>query len=53
MLSEFGGSQLSAAAQQAVASAASSLIAQGQSSLTNVQASLGATQSAVTDANAR
>ena len=51
MLSEFGGSELSGAAQQAVASAASSLIAQGQSSLTNVQASLGATQSAVTDAN--
>ena len=51
MLSEFGGSQLSGAAQQAVASAASSLIARGQDSLTNVQAALGATQSAVTDAN--
>jgi flagellar hook-associated protein 3 FlgL len=51
MLSEFGGSQLSGAAQQAVASAASSLITQGQESLTNVQAALGATQSAVTDAN--
>ncbi len=52
MLSEFGGSQLSSAAQQAVASAASSLVAQGQASLTNVQAALGATQSAVTDAHA-
>ena len=51
MLSEFGGSQLSADAQQAVASAATSLITQGQDSLTDMQASLGATQSAVTDAN--
>jgi len=51
MLSEFGGSELSGAAQQAVASAASSLIAQGQDSLTNVLAALGSTQSAVTDAN--
>jgi flagellar hook-associated protein 3 FlgL len=51
MPSEFGGSQLSGAAQQAVASAASSLVAEGQNSLTNVQASLGATQSAVSDAN--
>ena len=51
MLSEFGGSELSLTAQQAVASAASSLIAQGQDSLTNAQGALGATQSAVTDAN--
>ena len=51
MLSEFGGSQLSSSAQQAVASAATSLIAEGQDSLTNTQAALGATQSAVTDAN--
>jgi hypothetical protein len=51
MLSEFGGSQLSASAQQAVASAAESLIAQGQASLTNAQAELGPSQSAVTDAN--
>jgi flagellar hook-associated protein 3 FlgL len=51
MLSEFGGSQLSSAAQQAVASTASSLITQGQTSLTNVQAALGSTQGAVTDAN--
>jgi flagellar hook-associated protein 3 FlgL len=52
MLSEFGGSQLGLSAQQAVASAASSLIAQGQESLTNAQSALGAAQSAVTDANA-
>jgi flagellar hook-associated protein 3 FlgL len=51
MLSEFGGSELSSAAQETVANAASSLIAQGQNSLINVQASLGATQSAMTDAN--
>ncbi len=51
MLSEFGGSQLSAAAQQAVATTASSLIAAGQVSLTNTQAALGATQGSVTDAN--
>jgi flagellar hook-associated protein 3 FlgL len=49
MLSEFGGSSLSASAQGEVASAATSLIAKGQSSLTDTQASLGATQSAVTD----
>ena len=35
MLAEFGGSQLSLSAQQAVASAATSLIAQGQDSLIN------------------
>ncbi|HKN28370.1 MAG TPA: flagellin [Roseiarcus sp.] len=51
MLSAFGGSELSASAQQAVASAATSLITQGQASLTDVQTELGATQSAVTDAN--
>jgi flagellar hook-associated protein 3 FlgL len=51
MLSEFGGSELSSAAQETVANAASSLTAQGQNSLINVQASLGATQSAMTDAN--
>jgi flagellar hook-associated protein 3 FlgL len=51
MLSEFGGSELSASAQQAVASAATSLITQGQASLTNTQTALGATLSAVTDAN--
>ena len=51
MLSEFGGSALSASAQQAVASAATSLITQGQVSLTDTQTTLGATQSAVTSAN--
>jgi flagellar hook-associated protein 3 FlgL len=51
MLSEFGGSELSLSAQQAVASAASSLIMMGQNALTAAQAELGATQSAVTDAN--
>jgi flagellar hook-associated protein 3 FlgL len=39
------------AAQQAVADAASSLVSQGVDSLTNIQAKLGSTQSAVTDAN--
>ena len=51
MLSEFGGSQLSGAAQQAVADAASSLVSQGVDSVTNLQAGLGSTQSAVTSAN--
>ena len=51
MLSEFGGSELSSAAQQAVATAASSLVSQGMDSTTNVQAELGSTQSAVTNAN--
>ena len=51
MLSEFGGSQLSSAAQQAVATAATSLITQGIASMTNIQAKLGSTQSAVTNAN--
>jgi flagellar hook-associated protein 3 FlgL len=51
MLSEFGGSQLSSDAQQAVATAASSLVSQGMDSITNVQAELGSTQSAVTNAN--
>jgi len=51
MLSEFGGSALSGAAQQAVAGAAASLVSQGMDSMTNLQASLGSTQSAVTDAN--
>jgi flagellar hook-associated protein 3 FlgL len=50
MLSEFGGSQLSGTAQQAVADAAASLVSQGVDSLTNTQAKLGSTQSAVTDA---
>ena len=51
MLSEFGGSALSASAQQTVASAATSLITQGQAALTDVQASLGASQSTMTDAD--
>jgi flagellar hook-associated protein 3 FlgL len=51
MLSEFGGSQLSSSAQQAVATAASSLVSQGVDSMTNIQAELGSTQSAVTNAN--
>ncbi len=51
MLSEFGGSELSSGAQQAVATAASSLVSQGMDSMTNIQADLGSTQSAVTDAN--
>jgi flagellar hook-associated protein 3 FlgL len=51
MLAEFGGSSLSSSTQQAVASAATSLITKGQSSLTDAQAALGATQSQVTDAN--
>lgn len=51
MLAEFGGSGLSASAQAVVASTATSLITQGQAALTDVQASLGASQSAMTDAN--
>jgi flagellar hook-associated protein 3 FlgL len=51
MLSEFGGSELSGAAQQTVATAASSLVSQGIDSMTNIQAGLGSTQSAVTNAN--
>jgi len=50
MLSEFGGSELSGAAQQAVATAASSLVSQGIDSMTDIQAELGSTQSAVTNA---
>jgi flagellar hook-associated protein 3 FlgL len=51
MLATFGGSALSASAQQAVASAASGIIAQGQSSLVNLQATLGESQSAISEAN--
>ncbi len=51
MLSEFGGSALSSDAQQAVATAATSLISQGVNSLINTQAELGLSQSAVTNAN--
>src|SRR6185437_11374315 len=51
MLSEFGGSKLSSDAQQAVATAASSLVSQGVDSMINAQAELGSTQSAVASAN--
>jgi len=51
MLAEFGGSQLSPTAQQAVASQAGSLIAAANASLTDTHAALGAAQSAVADAN--
>jgi flagellar hook-associated protein 3 FlgL len=51
MLSEFGGSELSSDAQQAVATAASTLVSEGVDSITNVQAELGSTQSAVSNAN--
>jgi flagellar hook-associated protein 3 FlgL len=51
MLTEFGGSALSGDARQAVATAASSLVSQGVDSMINVQAELGSTESAVTNAN--
>jgi flagellar hook-associated protein 3 FlgL len=51
MLSEFGGSALSSAAQQAVATTAASLASQGVDSMINIQAGLGSSQSAVTSAN--
>jgi flagellar hook-associated protein 3 FlgL len=51
MLSEFGGSALSSDAQQAVATAASSLVSQGVNSMIDIQAALGSSQSAVTNAN--
>ena len=51
MLSEFGGSALSSDAKQVVATAASSLVSQGVNSMINLQAALGSTQSAVTNAN--
>jgi flagellar hook-associated protein 3 FlgL len=53
MLTEFGGSQLSISAQQAVASTASSLISQGLTSLTATEASVGAAQSQITQANSQ
>jgi len=52
MLAEFGGSSLSSATQQTVITAATSLINQGLTSLTTTEATLGATQTRVTDANA-
>jgi flagellar hook-associated protein 3 FlgL len=51
MLSEFGGSALSGDAQQAVATAAASLVSQGVTSMINLQAGLGVSQSVVTNAN--
>ncbi len=51
MLAGFGGSQLSAAAQQVVATTANSLIMQGVSSTTATEASVGASLSQVTEAN--
>jgi flagellar hook-associated protein 3 FlgL len=51
MLTEFGGSSLSASTQQTVISAASSLINQGISSLTATEATLGLAQTQVTDAS--
>jgi len=51
MLSEFGGSELGAGAQQAVATAASSLISQGVNAMIAAQAGLGSVQSAVASAN--
>jgi flagellar hook-associated protein 3 FlgL len=51
MLSEFAGTALSGDAQQAVATAAASLVSQGIDSTINTEAELGSTQSAVTSAN--
>jgi flagellar hook-associated protein 3 FlgL len=50
MLGEFGGSQLSSTAQQAVASAATPLITQGLSSITSTEAGVGASLQRVSDA---
>jgi flagellar hook-associated protein 3 FlgL len=50
MLSQLGGLSLSTDTQQAVITAASSLINQGVSSLTNTESALGATQTRVTNA---
>ena len=50
MLAEFGGSSLSADAQQVVITSASSLINQGITSMTTTEATLGATQTTVTNA---
>jgi flagellar hook-associated protein 3 FlgL len=51
MLAEFGGSQLSSAAQQTVASSAASLVTQGLNSITATEAGVGASLQRVTDAN--
>lgn len=52
MMGAFGGTQLSQSAQGVVASAASQLITQGQSGMTQAEASVGDAQQGVTDANA-
>jgi flagellar hook-associated protein 3 FlgL len=52
MLSEFGNIGLSSAAQQTLAATSLNLVTQGQSSITNTQAGLGVSQSAITQANA-
>ena len=51
MLAGFGGSQLSSAAQQTVASSAASLVTQGLNSITATEADVGASLQSVTDAN--
>ena len=50
MLAEFGGSSLSADTQQAVVTAATTLINQGISSLTATEATLGSAQTQVANA---
>jgi flagellar hook-associated protein 3 FlgL len=52
MLTEFGGSRLSAAARTVVADAASSLISQGAADMTATEAEVGAALERVSDANA-
>lgn len=51
MLNEFTGSSVNSSAMQTVASAASTLISNAMSSLTTTQATLGAAQQSVTEAN--
>jgi flagellar hook-associated protein 3 FlgL len=51
MLTEFGGTTLSQSAQQAVATAASSLITTGMSSMTQTETTVGAAQTQITNAN--
>ena len=51
MLAEFGGSSLSTTTQQAVITAATSLINQGATSMTATEAGLGSAQTAVTNAS--
>ena len=53
MLSEFSGSNLSDSAKAAVVSTASGLINSGIAALTNLQSTVGVSQSAVTDANSQ